>query len=370
MAEHVDAGNPRRELFTPEQAAHVAAQRVARLATADEQGRPYVVPVCYAFTGDSFYIALDSKPKSVQVTRLRRVRNILANPHVSLLIDTYQEDWSRLAYVMVSGRAALADPGSEHHALAIGLLREKYPQYRAMPIEQNPIIVITPTSMHSWHAGGLSEHGYAEPSPGSRDHLGFAALARGRHVVRQFHPTPVPRAHVEITIEAARWAPSPHGIQPWRFVVITRDDLKLKLADAMAAEWERNLAMDGEDAEVVGIRLRKSRQRILTTPVLVMPCLYLAESHKYPDPARQEAEVIMAIQSLGAAVQNMLLSAYSLGLDTGWMCAPLFCPEVVRQALDLSPELVPHALIQMGYGAKDPPRRPHRPVSELIARYD
>ncbi|HET6262922.1 MAG TPA: nitroreductase family protein, partial [Chloroflexia bacterium] len=175
---------------------------------------------------------------------------------------------------------------------------------------------------------------------------------------------------VEITIEAAGWAPSPHGVQPWRFVVVTRDGLKERLADAMAAEWQRNLAMDGEDAEVVATRLQKSHQRILRSPVLVIPCLYLAETHHYPDPLRQEAEVTMAVQSLGAAVQNMLLSAYSLGLDTGWMCAPLFCPEIVRDALDLPATLTPHAMIQMGYGAKDPPRRPHRPVSELIVRYD
>ena len=78
----------------------------------------------------------------------------------------------------------------------------------------------------------------------------------------------------------------------------------------------------------------------------------------------------MAVQSLGAAVQNILLSAYSLGLDTGWMCAPLFCPDIVRDTLNLAPALSPHALISMGYGAKDPPRREHRPVSDLVVRYD
>mgnify|MGYP003291296142 CR=1 FL=1 len=78
----------------------------------------------------------------------------------------------------------------------------------------------------------------------------------------------------------------------------------------------------------------------------------------------------MAVQSLGAAIQNMLLSAYSLGLDTGWMCAPLFVPDLVVEALDLSPDLTPHALINMGYGAQDPPRRPHRPITDLIVMYE
>jgi coenzyme F420-0:L-glutamate ligase/coenzyme F420-1:gamma-L-glutamate ligase len=347
--------------------AYVAAQRVGRLATADGEGRPYVVPVCYAFTGQHVYIALDEKPKRVAATRLKRVRNIVANPHVSLLVDAYHEDWSRLSYVLINGTAMLAEPDTEHHAIAVSMLREKYAQYRAMAIEQQPVIAITVTGAHAWagHTAGITRD-----IPPPRTELDFASLARGRHVVRQFKPLPVPREFVEITIEAAGWAPSPHGVQPWRFVVVTRDGLKERLADAMASEWQRNLSMDGEDAQVVGIRLQKSRQRILRSPVLVIPCLYLAETHHYPDPLRQEAEVTMAVQSLGAAVQNMLLSAYSLGLDTGWMCAPLFCPEIVRDALDLPATLTPHAMIQMGYGAKDPPRRPHRPVSELIVRYD
>ena len=175
---------------------------------------------------------------------------------------------------------------------------------------------------------------------------------------------------MERTIEAAGWAPSPHGAQPWRFVVLTKPEWKQRLAQAMADEWRRNLEMDGQEPEVVETRLRKSEQRILRSPVLIVPCLYLEELDKYPDPVRAEAEVTMAVQSLGAAVQNMLLSAYSLGLDTGWMCAPLFCPEAVRLALELPAGLVPHALINMGYGAKDPPRRPHRAVGELILRYD
>ena len=110
--------------------------------------------------------------------------------------------------------------------------------------------------------------------------------------------------------------------------------------------------------------------RIANSPVLIVPCLYLEDLDRYPDAARQQAEVTMAVQSIGAAIQNLLLSAYSLGLDTGWMCAPLFCPDVVQAALDLPGVLIPHALINLGYGAKDPPRRPHRLVGDLIIRYE
>jgi F420 biosynthesis protein FbiB-like protein len=134
----------------------------------------------------------------------------------------------------------------------------------------------------------------------------------------------------------------------------------------MGDDWQRTLSMDGENLEVVESRVRASRARILSTPVAIVACLYMEDLHSYPDAARQEAERIMAVQSLGAAIQNMLLSAYSLGLDTGWMCAPLFSPNAVRAALDLPPTFVPQALIQMGYGALDPPRREHRGLDDLV----
>ena len=359
----VDKAGVNRLLFTPEQAGFLSAQRVARLATVDKEGKPYVVPVCYAFDGSFFYIALDDKPKSVPPTHLKRVRNILETSRVGLVVDIYSEDWTRLHYIMVNGEADLLPPGTTAHTRAVSLLRDKYHQYRRMSIEDRPLIGIGPLTVYEWRPGDGDS---APVRPGSD----FAALAEGRHVVRQFKPTPVPRELVEQTLEAARWAPSPHGAQPWRFVVITRAELKEKLAEAMAEEWQRNLEMDGDDFEVVEKRLRISHQRIVNSPVIVIPCLYLEDLHTYHDPVRAEAEVTMAVQSLGAAVQNILLSAYSLGLDTGWMCAPLFAPHVVRAALDLPNNLIPHALINMGYGAKDPPRRPHRSANELVVRYD
>lgn len=198
----------------------------------------------------------------------------------------------------------------------------------------------------------------------------LATLLRGRRSVRQYQERPVTREQIEQIIEAARWAPSPHGRQPWRFVVITRPDLKTLLADHMGATWRSNLEMDGQNAEVVAIRLEKSRQRILHAPALIIPCLYLEDLDRYPDEKRQTDETTMAIQSLGAAIQNMLLMTYDLGLDGGWMCAPLFCPEVVCEALSLDTHLIPHALITIGYAKADPKRRDRLPLSSLIVRFD
>ena len=153
-----------RALSQAEQA-FLTEHRVARLATADAQGQPFVVPICYIFAGGVFYSALDEKPKSVAPTHLKRVRNILANPQVSLVIDDYSEDWNRLAYTQIRGQAALVDPGIEEHAEAIRLLRAKYPQYRQMAIDQQPVVRIIPTSIVCW--GTIAVQGALPSSGGS-----------------------------------------------------------------------------------------------------------------------------------------------------------------------------------------------------------
>jgi len=198
----------------------------------------------------------------------------------------------------------------------------------------------------------------------------LSALLQSRRSVRKYQARPVSRELIEHILEAARWAPSPHGRQPWRFVVLTRREVKKQLAEHMGDTWRQNLEMDGQDAEIVNIRMEKSRQRILSVPVIIIPCLYLEDLDHYPDERRQADEKTMAIQSIGAAIQNMLLMAYDLGLDTGWMCAPLFCPEVVCNALSLDTRLIPQALITVGYAAADPQRRERLPLSSLIVRFD
>lgn len=139
-----------RTTLTEAEAAFVQAQRVARLATADADGHPHIVPVCYAFDGTRFYTPLDEKPKRVNESRLQRVRNIEARHEASLLIDQYDDDWSRLGYVLVHGRAELLQPEDSLHARALVLLRERYIQYRAMALETHAVIVITPDSVTSW----------------------------------------------------------------------------------------------------------------------------------------------------------------------------------------------------------------------------
>ncbi|HEX8732866.1 MAG TPA: TIGR03668 family PPOX class F420-dependent oxidoreductase, partial [Ktedonobacterales bacterium] len=298
--------------------AFIQAQRVARLATSDATGRPHVVPVCYAFDGARFYVPLDEKPKRVDALRLRRVRNILARPEAALLVDRYDDDWSRLGYALAQTRAALLFPDAPGHAAGVAALRTRYPQYRAMALESAPLIALEPTRWSLWgpaladaaEADALASE-WLRPGRG----VDFPPLARGRRSVRAFTDRPVPRAALEELLEAAAWAPSPHGRQPWRFVVLTRAEAKARLAEAMGEQWRATLAQDGEPAEVVARRLSASHARIREAPALVLACLYLEDLDRYPDADRQRAEETMAIQSLGAAIQNLLLAAYAQGLD-------------------------------------------------------
>ena len=137
--------------LTAVQSRLLSEARVGHLATASESGVPHVIPVCFAFDGAAIYSVLDQKPKRAALTRLRRVRNIQANPQVSLVVDHYEEDWQRLWYILVTGEADLLVEGDLRES-AIALLRQKYQQYRDMDIDQNPVIQITPTKVVSWNS--------------------------------------------------------------------------------------------------------------------------------------------------------------------------------------------------------------------------
>ena len=123
--------------------------RVARLATADAHGAPHVIPVCFVFDRGAIYSAIDAKPKRTSPRRLRRVRNIMANPRVALVVDHYDEDWERLWYVLVQGTATIVDRGGDHRR-AIARLRAKYRQYRTMRLETRPLIKISPLKIAAW----------------------------------------------------------------------------------------------------------------------------------------------------------------------------------------------------------------------------
>src|SRR5437773_894777 len=136
-------------LLNKQQAAFIRAARVAHLATADAKGQPHVIPICFVFDGKELFSPIDEKPKRTAPMKLKRLRNITENPNVSLVIDRYDEDWSKLAYVLITGKAKVLFRGKKHER-AVKSLRSKYSQYRRMAIDERPMIVITPTRFRCW----------------------------------------------------------------------------------------------------------------------------------------------------------------------------------------------------------------------------
>ena len=123
--------------------------RVARFATAEPGGQPHVVPICYVVSDNSVYFTIDEKPKRLTNKPLKRIRNLQNNPHVALVVDRYEEDWTQLGWVMVQGEAAVLDDGKEH-TKAQRLLKARYPQLHGMQISDLPVIAVRIKHVVSW----------------------------------------------------------------------------------------------------------------------------------------------------------------------------------------------------------------------------
>ena len=142
-------------MFEPDDLDFLDEQRVARLGTADAAGHPYVVPVCFALVGDRLYVPIDAKPKRSEPRNLKRLRNIHERPEAALLLDRFDEDWSRLRWLLIRAHALVLETGAER-AAALGALEQRYGQYAAMRLGSLglPVIALEPRSVSRWAAGG------------------------------------------------------------------------------------------------------------------------------------------------------------------------------------------------------------------------
>ncbi len=190
---------------------------------------------------------------------------------------------------------------------------------------------------------------------------------RTRRSVRRFEPTPVDEATVRRLIETAAYAPSAHNRQPWRFAVLTQPEPKSRLAERMAADFRHDLAADGLPAEEIERLLERSRSRIVESPLVIVLCMDASEMDVYPDPKRQQAERMMAIQSTALAGLQLLLAAHAEGLGGVWTCGPLFAPESVRETLALPKSWEPQAMFFIGTPKATPRPKEMKPFDEIVA---
>ena len=183
-----------------------------------------------------------------------------------------------------------------------------------------------------------------------------------RRSIRSFVDEAVPRAALDRFVEAACTAPAPHHSRPWRWVVVDTAEGKRALADGMGEKWRADLTRDGAPTARVEELVARSHDKITGAPALVLGCLTWYGLDRYPDEKRRRAEFGMALLSLGAAVENLMVAAAHEGYGSCWVAAPIFCPEEARDALELPTEWLPHAMVLVGRPDPSYVGRPRPPV--------
>ena len=167
--------------------------------------------------------------------------------------------------------------------------------------------------------------------------------------MRRFGPEPVARSLVRELVALACRAPAPHRSRPWRFAHVATDGAKERLAEAMADAWRADLEAVETSVHDVQRLLARSKEQITGAPALLVACLELADAKEQGDERRRSAERDMFVQSLGAALQNILLAAVERGLVGYLKGAPLFCAPAVREALELPDGWEPAFLVLLGH---------------------
>ena len=190
---------------------------------------------------------------------------------------------------------------------------------------------------------------------------------RSRRSLRQLSDRPVPHDVIDDLLELAATAPAPHHTRPWRYVIVLPRS-RARLSREMGSAWRADLERDGHPAELIEKLLRKSERQITSAPALLLACLTDEGLRKWPDDRRARNEWAMAQQSIGAAMQNIMLAAHAMGLSSYWISAPLFAPEACAEALGLPNGWVAQAFIVLGYAPEGvaPKPRPPADLSKLV----
>jgi len=196
--------------------------------------------------------------------------------------------------------------------------------------------------------------------------LNLLNVFRSRRSVKEYSPKEISNEVLFRILEASRWAPSAHNAQPWRFIVIQDSATKRKLAKAMASRWNKDMSKNGVLKEQRESLIKASVERFENAPIIIIVCLTMEDMDEYPDDRRKKIEYVIAVQSVAAAIENMLLAAHGEGLGSCWFCAPLFCQDVVRKILKIPQYVDPQALITLGYPADRPNPPPRKTLEEIV----
>ena len=194
----------------------------------------------------------------------------------------------------------------------------------------------------------------------------FWEVIRTRRSIRNFTDKPVSKETIERLLQAAVLAPNAHNRQSWRFVVLSKAEDILRLAEVMWVDYRAGLKSGGMTEEEVQARASARKARICIAPVVIVMFVDTADLEKFSDANRDNGEYMMAVQSAALAGGHLLLAAHAEGLGSVWMCAPLFAPERIREACELPSNWIPQGMILLGCPAEEPEKKGRKPIEEVV----
>ena len=199
---------------------------------------------------------------------------------------------------------------------------------------------------------------------GREEIISFLTSRRSSKLLKKGH---VPLGDVVEAVRVATYAANAHNAQPWRFIIVADESVKERLIDEMAGEWRRDLLNDGLEPEKVESIIKHACERSRRASLIVIACLDMSVMDRYPDERRNRYEYIMGVQSLAAAVQNMLLALHAMNLGACWRCSPLFAQDAVRRVLGIPAGIEPQAMVEIGLrgGERTAQRKPLEEVCYL-----
>ncbi len=198
----------------------------------------------------------------------------------------------------------------------------------------------------------------------------FHLFLRTRRSIRRFKSDPVPDSAIEDILTTATFAPSAHNRQPWRFAVVKDESVKAKLAGAMIQKFQQELENDSLARDEISKRVARSKDRILSAPVVIILSVDMSDMDTYPDKHRRKAEYVMATQSAANAGMQLLLAAHAEGLGAVWVCSPLFAQKTVTDILNLPITWEPQAMYFLGYPTEVPQVRERKSIKEIVKTFE
>ncbi|MGD0877160.1 MAG: nitroreductase family protein [Anaerolineales bacterium] len=194
------------------------------------------------------------------------------------------------------------------------------------------------------------------------------AFLRSRRSIRHFKSDPVSLDCIQRILETGIYAPSAHNLQPWRFVVITSNAAKKRLAETITARFRQDMVMEGVPETDIQGRVNRTVRRTALAPVIIVLCRDTTQVKPQPDPLLQHKEAYMGIQSVALAGLQLLLAAHAEGLGGTWICWPLYTPDETRHALGLAQEWEPQGMVFLGY-PDETPETPERISLQEVTRF-